>query len=252
MVLRFTFWGVLIGLLTGAGIAQVGSSQPDATSIVRAMLKAQQDNKAHVHPFTVKRNYLLLDKSEQQKAQVVASISVLPPDDKEYQIERSSGGMGEKVLRDVLNKETEPAKEAERKGISPDNYNFQLLGQESLNGQRCYVLSLVPKREDKDLLKGKMWVDAESYNIRRIEGSPAKNPSWWIRDISILMTFAEVNGMWLHTSTYAEANVRFKGKYVMQSRDMEYSFAQETASRQPVPRRHRTNPAVFAGSAINP
>src|SRR5579864_3798482 len=117
VVLRFTFWGTfwsaLICLLTGASMAQVGSSQPNANSIVQAMLSAQQQNKARIHPFTVKRNYLLYDKEQDQKAQVVASISVLPPDGKQYEIEQSSGGMGEKVLRDVLKKETEPAKETQ-------------------------------------------------------------------------------------------------------------------------------------------
>lgn len=256
MVLRFTFrfgfWSALICLLTGAGMAQAGSSQPNASSIVQAMLKAQQDNKARIRPFTVKRNYLLYDKEQDQKAQVVASISVLPPNDKEYEIERSSGGMGEKVLRDVLKKETEPSKETQRKEISPENYNFQLLGEETLNGQRCYVLSLTPRRDEKELLKGKVWIDAASFNIRQIEGSPVKNPSWWIRDLNIQMKFAEVDGMWLHTGTYAEADVRFKGKYVMQSHDMEYRFSQETAARQPAPRHRRANPAIFAGSAINP
>jgi hypothetical protein len=58
--------------------------------------------------------------------------------------------------------------------------------------------------------------------------------------------------MWLHTATYAEANVRFKGKYVMQSHDMEYRFSEVTAARQPGPRHRRANPAIFAGSAINP
>lgn len=233
-------------------MAQAGSPQPDANSIVQSMLKAQQSNKSRIRPFTVKRNYLLYDKDQDQKAQVVASISVLPPNDKEYEIERSSGGMGEKVLRDVLKKETEPAKETQRKEISPGNYNFQLLGEDSLNGQRCYVLSLLPKRDERDLLKGKIWIDAATYNIRQIEGSPVKNPSWWVHDVNIQMKFADVNGMWLHTTTYAEANVRFKGKYVMQSHDMEYRFSEVTASRQPGPHHRRANPAILAGSAINP
>ena len=78
----------------------------------------------------MKRGYLLLDKQEQQKAQVVANITVLPPDSKYYNIESSSGGMGEKVLRDVLSKETEPPKDAQRKALSTENYDFQLLGDE--------------------------------------------------------------------------------------------------------------------------
>jgi hypothetical protein len=240
-----------------AAVAQVNATQQNANSvkansIVDAMLKAQQENKARVKPFTVKRGYLLLDKQEQEKAKMVASITVLPPDAKEYQIESSSGGMGANILRDVLTKETEQPKDADRKELSRNNYDFTLLGEEALNGRRCYLLGLNPKREEKDLLRGKLWVDSETYNILRIEGSPVKSPSWWIHDVNILMSFAEVDGMWLRTSTHAVANVRFKGKYIMDSRDLEYSFTQETASRGPVTRRYRANPAIFAGSAIRP
>lgn len=251
MLFRFTFWGIVLSLLTAvAAVAQ--ATQQNVNSIVDAMLKAQLENKARVKPFTVKRGYLLLDKQEQEKGKMVASITVLPPDAKEYQIESSSGGMGEKILRDVLTKETEPPKDAARKELSRDNYDFKLLGEEALNGRRCYLLGLNPKREEKDLLRGKLWIDAETYNILRIEGSPVKSPSWWIHDVNILMSFAEVDGMWLRTSTHAVANVRFKGKYIMDSRDLEYSFTQETASRRPITRRFRANPAIFAGSAIRP
>jgi len=235
----------LVCLLAAVAAAQTNAT-PDAQSIVDRMLRAQQENKARVHPFTVKRGYLLLDKQEQQKAQVVANITVLPPDSKYYNIESSSGGMGEKVLRDVLTKETEPARDAQRKALSPENYDFQLLGDETIDGRRCFLLSMNPRREEKDLLRGKIWVDAENYNIRRVEGSPAKNPSWWIHDLHILMSFAEVDGMWLRTFTHAVANVRFKGKYIMESRDIEYRFSEQTASRS------RRNPAIFAGSAVNP
>jgi hypothetical protein len=234
-------------LPAAASVAQTGDPQPNGSNIVEAMLKALQENKARVKPFTVRRGYLLLDKQEQQKARVVANISVLPPDFKEYQIESSSGGMGEKVLRDILSKETEQPqpKDAERQELSRNNYEFKLLGKEYVDGQRCYLLSLNPRREEKDLLRGKIWVDAETYNIRRIEGSPVKSPSWWIHDLNILMSFAEVDGMWLRTSTHAVANIRFKGKYVMESRDLEYRFTQQTAAHQ-----RRTNPAIFTGSAI--
>ena len=245
MVLRSTFLAALICLLAAVAVAQANAT-PDSRTIVDRMLRAQQENKAKVRPFTVKRDYQLLDKQAQQKAQVVANITVLPPDSKQYNIESSSGGMGEKVLRDVLSKETESPRDAQRKELSLENYDFQLLGEETLDGQRCFLLSMNPRREEKDLLRGKLWVDAETYNIRRVEGTPAKNPSWWLHNLHILMSFAEVDGMWLRTFTHAVADVRFKGKYVMESRDLEYRFTRQTASRT------RRNPAIFAGSAINP
>jgi hypothetical protein len=242
---RSTILGILICLLAAVAVAQT-SATPDTRDIVDRMLRAQQENKARARPFTVKRGYLLMDKQDQQKAHVVANITVLPPNSKQYNIESSSGGMGEKVLRDVLSKETETPRDAQRQELSLGNYDFQLLGEETLDGRRCFLLSMNPRREEKDLLRGKLWIDAESYNIRRVEGTPAKNPSWWLHDLHILMSFTEVDGMWLRTFTHAVANVRFKGKYVMESRDLEYRFTQQTASRS------RRNPAILAGSAINP
>lgn len=245
MASRITFASILVCLLAGIAAAQTNAT-PDVSSIVDRMLRAQQENKARVRPFTVKRGYLLLDKQDQQKAQVVANITVLPPDSKYYNIESSSGGMGEKVLRDVLSKETESPKDAQQKALSLENYDFQLLGDETIDGRRCFLLRMNPRREEKDLLRGRIWVDAENFNIRRVEGTPAKNPSWWIHDLHILMSFAEVDGMWLRTFTHAVANVRFKGRYVMESRDLEYRFSEQTASRS------RRNPAILTGSAINP
>lgn len=235
-------------LLAGVMAAQEGNQSPDVNTIVSKMMAAQQGNQAKIRAYTVKRDYQLLDKLEQPKANLVASITFLPPDQKQYNIESSSGGMGGKVLRDIVQKETEAPKEKEneRKELSPENYDFQLLGKEQVDGRNCYVLALNPRREEKDLIRGKIWVDAADYRIHRLEGNPAKSPSWWIRDLHILMLFASVDGMWLHTFTHAVADVRFKGKYVMESRDLEYSPATQTASK------HRRNPAILAGTAINP
>src|SRR5215472_16964733 len=183
MVLRFKYWTYLTCLLSGIAVAQASSTLPNVNAIVGRMVAAQQANRAHVRAFTVKRGYLLLDKKEEPKAQVIANITVQPPDNKQFSIESSSGGAGEKVLREILTKETEPPKDAQKKEISPDNYAFQLLGEQTLDGRRCYLLSLNPKREEKDLIRGKIWLDAKTYNIVRIEGSPVKTPSWWIRDL---------------------------------------------------------------------
>ncbi|HJT53680.1 MAG TPA: hypothetical protein VJ848_07495, partial [Candidatus Angelobacter sp.] len=79
-------------------------SDPDLNTIVSRMLAAQQRNREQVKPLTVKRDYQLLDKEQDQKAQVIAHITYLPPNQKQYQIESSSGGMGQKILKDVLAK----------------------------------------------------------------------------------------------------------------------------------------------------
>lgn len=233
-----------------AGQTPSGARQtPDLNAIVSRMTAAQEQNNAQAKSFTVKRDYQLFDKQLERKAQLVANITYLPSDQKEYQIESSQGGIGERILRDVLEKETEPVKDPARKELSTSNYDFQFMGTENLGGHICYVLGLRPRRDDKELLNGRAWVDAETFNVRKLEGDPAKNPSWWIRDLHILMTFADVDGMWLRTFTHAVANVRFKGQYVMESRDLEYGLG-PVVQRRTI--RQRRNPGIITGSAFNP
>lgn len=229
-----------------AAAALAGEGPPDTQVIVERMLQAQRQNKARVRTFTVKRGYFLRDKQDQEKARIVARITNLPPGDRQYQVETGSGGIGEKVLRDILIKDAARPRDSERSELSPANYVFQFLGETQLEGRRCYLLRLSPLREEKDLLRGQVWVDAENYHVRRIEGSPVKTPSWWIRDLHVLMSFAEIDGMWLRTFTHAVANVRFKGRYVMEARDLEYGFDEQIASRP------RPNPEILAGSVIDP
>ena len=246
---RNFLWLVCLAAVSAACQTVPSNNTPDLNTVVERMMAAQQRNRLQAHPFTVKRDYQLLDKSQDQKAQVVANINFMPPDQKQYRIESSHGGMGEKILRDVLEKETEAPKNPDSKELSTQNYQFQLLGTQLLDGQLCYVLSLTPRRDDKDLIRGQIWVDADSYNVRRLAGNPAKNPSWWIRDLYILMSFAEVDGMWLRTFTHAVANVRFKGRYEMVARDIDYAPAPLQLVRQ---MRRRSRPVIVTGAALNP
>lgn len=230
---------------------KVKTENPDVQTIVTLMMDAQQRNKDLSRAITIKRDYQLLDKESTQKARVIANVTYLPPDHRQYEVESSHGGMGEKVLRDVLDHETEKkdAKETARKEFSPDNYSFSLAGSEDLDGRKCFVLAMNPRHDDKDLLRGRVWIDAENFNIRRVEGNTAKSPSWWIRDLHILMSFSEVNGMWMRTFTQAVANVRFKGKFEMVARDLEYHPVEQNVVLNHAMKRRST---IVTGAALNP
>ena len=236
---------ILLGMLAQVVSAQTGNV-PDVNSIVDRMMAALQENRAHLRTFTVKRRYQLLDKQSQPKAEIVADITYRPPGQNQYHVESSSGGMGEKVLRDILTKDTETTTDTRRRDLSRDNYDFQFVREDKLDGNRCYLLSMTPKRDEKELVRGQVWVDAQSYKIRRVEGKPMKSPSWWLRDTSIQMTFADVNGMWLRTATYAVSSLRFKGQYTMVSRDIEYQAPKPAKAAKSTVK----NTASLAGAAV--
>jgi hypothetical protein len=146
----------------------------------------------------------------------MAQINFVPPDTKTYKITQARGNSrGEKMVRELLDRETESAKKRRGSEISRTNYDFLFLRQENFGVVPEYVLRIVPKRKDKYLLRGQIWVDASTFRIRRVEGVPAKSPSFWIKNIHITLQFAELNSMWVPVSFDAIATVRLLGQYTL-------------------------------------
>jgi len=238
-----------IGSLWIGGVAstqaQGVSTIPTVETILTRMAQARAENRTHLRPYSVIRNYRLFGKEQRMtKAEVIADITFVPPDRKHYAIQQANGmGLGEKIVRQMLEHETDIVKDYGSTDLSPANYDFRFVREDELRGQRCYVLEMLPRRKDKTLLHGQIWVDANTYLLHRTEGEPAKAPSWWLRDSRIVLDYGDVSGMWLQTASESTANVRFVGPHTMVSRDVEYKISELAASAGPI------LPLPAAGSA---
>ncbi len=268
--MRTPFWtsavNIFLGLtLTSVAAAQAGNSAPqppasvvpDLGAIVSRLEQAQAENRAAARAYVVTRDYQLFKEGDRRpQSTVIAEVSFVPPGTKKYEIRQASGsGQGEKVVRKVLSHEQEMARDNGEHDLSRRNYDFSYAGMQGLDGVRCYVLHLHPRRDDKNLLEGLAWIDATTYLPRRIVGSPAKNPSWWVKDLRVQMDYAPVAGMWLPIGSRAEADVRLFGKHTFVGRDVQYQTA-EAVARAKVPQRlspgrtHRPSPAATAGTGV--
>jgi hypothetical protein len=191
-------------------------------------------NQTHLRPYTVTREYQLFrQKRGKARSQVIADVTFQPPNSKNYRVAGAEGSrIGEKIVRLVLEREVALAKDGGSSDICRDNYNFRFLREEVAGGRRCYVLQLLPIRpKDKNLLRGTIWVDAHTYLICRTTGEPEKNPSWWVRKLHIVFVYADVDGMWLPTSSEFTAKVRVFGLSTMLAHDLRYSYPQFAGSR---------------------
>lgn len=240
----------------GSASAQTGSTVPTADTIMASMAQARAENRARLRPYIVTRNYKLFGKEgSKPKSEVIADVAFVPPDSKKYTIQETNGnGLGAMIVRRMLANEAEVTKDYVATDLSTDNYDFRFIREADVGGQRCYVLELLPKRKEKHLLQGDIWVDANTYLLRRFEGELAKTPSWWVRDVSVTFVYGEVGGMWLQTASEAVANVRILGRSTMVSRDVKYRITELVAARPAVrtsflapmphgPLRHRVIPS---------
>jgi hypothetical protein len=221
----------LVMVVTWAS-AQTESKIPPIETIVARMAQARAENQTRFRSYIVTRDYKLFGKERAKtECQVIADITFVPPDIKKYAIQRSNGtGFGETIVRRMLTSEVEIAKDYASTDFSPDNYDFRFIHEENvISGQRCYVLELLPKRKDRNLLRGNIWVDADTYLPHRIEGEPEKTPSWWLRSLRIELIYGDVGGMWLQTALEATATVRILGPHTMVSHDVKYQLSELVA-----------------------
>ncbi|HKD85411.1 MAG TPA: outer membrane lipoprotein-sorting protein [Terriglobales bacterium] len=221
------------------------SSNLTLDQILNRMQQSETESRQQSVAYRVTREYQLAPAGAQQpSSEVVAEINFLPPSAKDYSIVKSEGNdRGAGIVRKVLDHEKEMAGRSEQVEITPRNYDFKLLGRDVLDGHDCYRLELSPKRNAMELVKGQAWVDADSFAIRKIEGTTAKSPSFWIKDLKVTINYGQVEGVWLQTSTQATADVRFAGPHVLTSRELDVRRATFDAQNHPPRRvRQRRNP----------
>lgn len=217
---------LLLLSIAASAPAQSATVVPDVETILVRMAESRAVNRTRFRPYVVTRDYTLFGKDrDNSKSEVTAELSFVPPNTKAFRIRESSGsGLGERIVRQMLEGETEIAEDYGSSDISLDNYDFKFSGVKTLDGRQCYVLETFPKRKRKNLVRGSVWVDVGSYLLRRLEGAPAKSPSWWLRNVRLSFTYSEVEGMWLQTASEYTTNVRIFGHYAITSRDVKYDF----------------------------
>src|SRR6185312_6518856 len=153
------------------------------TSIVDKIMVANARRSAELRGFEGKRWYSLeyhgLFGGRNATMEVLATYTA--PDQHNFSVISQSGSklLLNRVLLKLLDSEKEAFKNHTQVELSPENYDFTLLGVEKIPaGNTCYVLTVKPLKSNKFLYTGKIWVDARDFGIVRMEGEPAKAPSF--------------------------------------------------------------------------
>ena len=214
---------LLVGFGAAACVCFAQSATLNVDQIVNRMEQAKAADREHRIPYTVEREYQLAPAGAvKPSSDVIADVSFVPPGEKQYVIVKSEGN-DRGIVRKVLDHEVAMTSHSQPNDIGPANYDFALLGREAIDGSDCYVLQLLPKRDAVELVRGEAWVDATSFEIRRIAGETAKSPSFWVKRVNLTINYGERNGVWLQTSTRAVADIRLAGTHVLTSRDLDVS-----------------------------
>ncbi len=178
-----------------------------------------EERRTALHDYTVLRTYQVVDLKGKVHAEEIGRMEFVSPDKKIFTVtsESGSGLVQHMALNPLINSEIEAAagKEHHDSAISADNYSLNLLGEQQAGPYRCFVAEVRPKRKDKYLFEGKLWIDVEDYSVVRIEGHPAKKLSFWIQRADFVRQYQKINGFWLPQKDQTLVQVRLYGKKVL-------------------------------------
>jgi hypothetical protein len=193
--------------------AQTSDPLPSAGDVVGKMMQLDAQRQSALAGYTAMRRYLAVNKK--RRAEMLVRVSCDSTGAKQFNIlsEEGSGSIRKHVFHKLLSEETEASRHGTRNSsrLTPSNYDFQILARESLETGPAYVLAVSPKTANKYLIAGKIWIDANDYSIVRIEGQPARNPSFWVRSVHFVHTYQKVGEFWFASSTHTKSEIRIFG-----------------------------------------
>jgi hypothetical protein len=126
----------------------------------------------------------------------------------------------EHVFEKILEAESNLA-ENDQADVIPKNYDFTIMGKEDCQGRACWRLAIKPKRKDRFLIDGEMWLDAADYAVTRVHGTPSKNPSMWISRVEIERRLCRIDGVWLTDKIESSSSIRLAGNVGL---SIEYTY----------------------------
>jgi outer membrane lipoprotein-sorting protein len=227
--------------LLGVSFAEEGSPLHPANGItakqiVTRMTENNRKRKQELQSYTGQREYHLLYTGfpGKREADLVVEVKYEAPTRKEFRVISESGSqwMINRVFKRLLETEKEAAdeKNQERTALTEDNYEFELLGQEVADGRPSYVLRVEPKTANKLLYRGKIWVDATDYALSKIEGEPAKLPSFWISKTIVHHSYRKIGDFWLPARNESNTEVRLGGHAILSIQYRDYKVVAQTNS----------------------
>ncbi|HKS75320.1 MAG TPA: hypothetical protein VJQ82_19085 [Terriglobales bacterium] len=171
-----------------------------------------------------------------------------------YSIQQTIGSSrGEDIVKRILEHEVITSPESRKLAVNSENYDFMFAGMSVFDGQQCYLLRLLPKRQDPGLIAGQAWVDQRSFRLLHIEGNMVRTPSWWLKTVSVEITFSNVGGRWVQTTTRADADVRMIGARSLHSQVVSSEAGQGvTAGMRGNSGRSLTTPVIPAEILLRP
>jgi hypothetical protein len=136
--------------------------------------------------------------------------------------EGGSGFIRSRVLHSLLDEERRviAQKATPQIALSPANYTFE---PETVDADGLAIVSITPRRKERALIDGRIFLTAGDGELRRVEGRLARTPSFWVSRVNVVRTYERINGVLMPVSLETTAQLRLFGSSSLR---MTYHYSQ--------------------------
>jgi outer membrane lipoprotein-sorting protein len=205
----------ILSLLSVASAVAQDTSLPEVNEVVAQMVARDAQRQLWLEGYGGMRRYTLVNEHMHKRAEMMVRVSGDPDGKRHFEVVEETGWKAAQkhVLQKMLESEAEASvpEVRVRTRLSTDNYKFQMAGIESTGDRMAYAIDVTPKRRDKYLFQGRIWVDTEEFALLRAEGNPAKNPSFWTKSVHFVHTYQKNGVFWFPLSTESITEARLFG-----------------------------------------
>jgi hypothetical protein len=122
-----------------------------------------------------------------------------------------NGYIRKKVLLAALDGEQKMwlAREPQRASLTADNYTF---AEAQPADEGLHSVGIKPRRKDVLLVDGAIFIEPDEGELRRIEGTLSKSPSFWTRRVEIVRRYDKIAGVRVPISIESVAHVLIAGR----------------------------------------
>jgi hypothetical protein len=190
---------------------------PDTqTAIIQRMVQMNQARTKELRGYRCFRRYFAENSSFGLRADVSVQEIYSFPGKKEFKIVSEAGSLfiRHQVIEKLMDAEIDDSSSEHREEgeLSPQNYVFRQVGNESIAGRPAYIFEVSPKTSNKYLMRGRIWIDAQDFAVARMEGSTAYNPSFWTRKTHFIRNYEKHGAFWLPASLESDSHILLAGK----------------------------------------
>jgi negative regulator of sigma E activity len=212
---RFLLTSVMFLVAAAALSAAQDASSLTGQEVAERMVQRDAQRQILTQGYEGMRRYILENNGMHKRAEMLVRVSGDADGTKHFEVVSEQGWKAAQkhVLRKMLESESQmsgPEARAKTR-LCSDNYEFLMVGRENVADRAAYAIDVTPKRRDKYLFAGRIWVDAEDYALVRADGNPAKNPSFWTKHVHFVHTYQKSGLLWFPLSTESVTDARIFG-----------------------------------------